>query len=358
MAVKFEQRTTAPETSNGYYYANNPFYTAGYGLPNCTCYAWGRFYELTGQRPALCLHDAEDWYGWNDGYSRGNTPRLGAVIVWGKGVVGDGSDGAGHVAIVEQINADGSFIISESGYDAFMFRRSNIPASCYYGSAYTFLGFIYPPVEFVENLVDKVEKSDVISANAFLTEAQMQINARYFFQQMIARGWSLNAIAAMLGNMETESTINPGIWESLDEGNTDAGYGLVQWTPASKYIDWCSARGIEPDDMDSAIARIEWELENGVQYYATDGYPETFAEFKTSTKSPEYLAQAFLLNYERPADQTQPARSTQARKWYDFLLPYVDGGDTPDPDPGPGPVIPKARNLPLWLLVCATQRRR
>ena len=28
--TEFVQRTTAPDTSNGYYYADNPFYQAGY----------------------------------------------------------------------------------------------------------------------------------------------------------------------------------------------------------------------------------------------------------------------------------------------------------------------------------------
>ena len=98
--ANFVKRTTAPDESNSYYYANNPFYQSGYGLPNCTCYAWGRFYELSGTRPALSLGDAENWFGYSDGYARGQIPKLGAVICWRRGAVGDDSDGAGHVAIV------------------------------------------------------------------------------------------------------------------------------------------------------------------------------------------------------------------------------------------------------------------
>ena len=30
---------------NPYWYSRNPFYNAGYGMPNCTAYAWGRFWE-------------------------------------------------------------------------------------------------------------------------------------------------------------------------------------------------------------------------------------------------------------------------------------------------------------------------
>lgn len=161
--------------------------------------------------------------------------------------------------------------------------------------------------------------TETISANRYLTTAEMQTNAKYIYWYLLQRGWTLNAIAGMLGNMQTESTINPGIWQNLDAGNTSLGFGLVQWTPSTKYTDWCEENGLDPSAMDSALKRIEWELKNGEQYYPTSSYPETFAEFKVSTKSAEYLARAFLANYERPEDPNQPARATQAATWYKYL---------------------------------------
>lgn len=198
----------------------------------------------------------------------------------------------------------------------------------------------------------------------------MTVNARYIYGYLTSRGWSPSAVCGMLGNMETESTINPGIWQNLDAGNISLGYGLVQWTPSTKYTSWCDERGLDPSAMDSALARIEWELANGEQYYPTDAYPLSFTEFKVSTQSASYLAQAFLLNYERPADQTQPARSTQATKWYE-LLKGSEGSDSGgsegddsggseggDPvTPGGATVVRKSKPLPLWLLVSATRRR-
>lgn len=32
--------------NNFHWYSDNPFYQSGYGMPNCTCYAWGRFWEI------------------------------------------------------------------------------------------------------------------------------------------------------------------------------------------------------------------------------------------------------------------------------------------------------------------------
>ena len=191
------------------------------------------------------------------------------------------------------------------------------------------------------------------SGNRYLSDSEMETNARYIYNYLCSRGWSINAVAGMLGNMETESTINPGIWESLDEGDTAQGYGLVQWTPASKYLDWCSEKGLVPSNMDSALQRIEYELENGGQYYPTASYPETFNEFKTSTKSPTYLAMAFLANYERPAEPNQPARGTQAEKWFEFLT-GEPAPDNPTPTPTPSK---KKKKLPLMYMYLATRRK-
>lgn len=200
-----------------------------------------------------------------------------------------------------------------------------------------------------------------ISKNAFLTESEMTVNAKFVYSYLTVRGWTPQAVCGMLGNFETESTINAGIWQNLDEGNTSLGYGLVQWTPATKYLDWCSERDLEPSSMESALQRIEYELANGLQYYPTDDYPLTFAQFKVSTQSPSYLAQAFLRNYERPADQTQPARSSQAEKWYNLLKGSEGGseGGSGDSEPLPNhPItVPKQSKMPLWMLITSTRRR-
>lgn len=31
---------------NYHWYSDNPFYIAGYGMPNCTCYAWRLNYAI------------------------------------------------------------------------------------------------------------------------------------------------------------------------------------------------------------------------------------------------------------------------------------------------------------------------
>lgn len=159
----------------------------------------------------------------------------------------------------------------------------------------------------------------VVSVNRYLTVQEMTTNAQYIMDKLITDGWTKNAVAGMLGNMETESTINPGIWQNLDAGNTALGFGLVQWTPATKYITWANENNYAINDIDGQLARLQYEIDNGLQWIPTTEYPMSFAEFKISSQTPEYLAQVFLKNYERPQNQNQPNRSTQARYWFDTL---------------------------------------
>ena len=169
-----------------------------------------------------------------------------------------------------------------------------------------------------------------------LTQSQMETNATYIYSFLTAHGWTINGIAALLGNMTAESTINPGRWQSDSVNWTDGGYGLVQWTPSTKYIDWCSETGYsDPSEMDNNLSRILYEVGNGIQWIATSAYNLSFYEFSRSTDPPSELAKAFLLNYERPADQSesvQEYRAALADTWYSYIT-----GTEPTP---PTPVTP------------------
>lgn len=156
-----------------------------------------------------------------------------------------------------------------------------------------------------------------------LSSANQQVNAKYIYSYLFAEGWSINAIAGLLGNMQAESSINPGRWQSDNVGSTSNGYGLVQWTPATKYINWCTNNGYsDPSAMDNNLKRIIYEINNGLQWIATSKYNFSFKEFSKSNKTVSELAKAFLLNYERPADQSssvQAYRAKLAEQWYTYL---------------------------------------
>ena len=155
-------RTTAPlatdkywiHTSNGGLNECIEINNSGSCLPNCVGYAWGRFYEFTGQRPKLSKSNAENWYGYTaDGYQRSQVPVVGAVICWRKGQAGNSADGAGHVAIVEEVKSNGDVVTSNSAYSSTRFYMQTITKASGYsmGSGYTFQGFILPPGSIVSN---------------------------------------------------------------------------------------------------------------------------------------------------------------------------------------------------------------
>ena len=51
----------------------------------------------------------------------------------------------------------------------------------------------------------------------------------------------------------------------------------------------------------------------------------TWDQFKSSSESPEYLASAFLKNFERAGVEVESERRSCARKWYDYLEKYAEG---------------------------------
>ncbi|WP_314068564.1 phage tail tip lysozyme [uncultured Vagococcus sp.] len=140
--------------------------------------------------------------------------------------------------------------------------------------------------------------------------------ATAIWKYLIAKGWSKEAIAGVLGNMQSESGIIADRWESDIVGNMNGGYGLVQWTPATKFINWANSNGLNYRTLDAQLRRIEWEVANNVQWW----HPTlTFKQFTQRAVSPEECASLFITYYERPANPNQPNRQTQARAWYEKL---------------------------------------
>ena len=207
--MSFTPRLSAPSTSD-----KNWIHTSKGGknscilikgnsvLPNCVGYAWGRFMEILGSTPKLSRRNAEDWYGYTaDGYRRGNTPKLGAVICWRKGKTGTGSDGAGHVAIVEKINSDGSIVISQSGYNSKRFWTSTIKSG-YALSGYVFQGFIYNPAVSVTTTTNKKSNNEIAKE----VIAGKWGNGSERKKKLTAAGYDYDAIQKIVNNMLSGTT--------------------------------------------------------------------------------------------------------------------------------------------------------
>lgn len=161
-APKFKMRTTKPEAGNKYYItkANGGYSNAIQGSPkdkdcdvlsNCVGYAYGRFNEIGGYGSCKYLSpvNAENFIQYKGNCTVGQTPKLGACMVWQKGASLSGSDGAGHVAIVENVISDTEIVTSESGWGSstpfWTQTRKKGDGNWGQSSSYKFLGFIYNP---------------------------------------------------------------------------------------------------------------------------------------------------------------------------------------------------------------------
>lgn len=156
-----EMRTSKPTAGNKFYTtkANGGYSTCIKGKPtdacdvlaNCVGYACGRFNEIIGEMryPDLnCnaenfIERAQNTYGLQVvGY-----PTLGGIMVWQKGATLNGSDGAGHVAIVERIDSADQIYTSESSYNSTAFYNAirNNNGRWGAGTNYSFRGCIINP---------------------------------------------------------------------------------------------------------------------------------------------------------------------------------------------------------------------
>lgn len=149
------------------------------------------------------------------------------------------------------------------------------------------------------------------------TKKMREKNVRNLYNYFRKHGWNIAPLAAMIGNMEFESYLNPAQWE-VGYAIYQGGFGLVQWTPYTNYSSWAGADW--ETNYDKQMERIQYELENGLQWIPTSVYPFSFREFSKKKKSQMSIAEltrAFEYCYERGTWNNQ--RIVNAEYWYKVL---------------------------------------
>lgn len=166
--TSFTTRTSIPKSGNKNYITKstggwspcikgNPTYKECNTLANCVGYANGRFNEIyngimgtTGCKfPMSC--NAENFIeaAKKLGLEVGSVPRPGAIMVWQGGSSLKGSDGAGHVEVVELVYDNNNIYTSSSGWGSSKIfwntKRNNNNGRWGLTSGYKFRGFIYNP---------------------------------------------------------------------------------------------------------------------------------------------------------------------------------------------------------------------
>lgn len=336
--MAFEARLTdAGMMGSQWWYSNGNIYyaaDAGIGLPNCTCYAYGRAAEILGSfepiTGKLPMDDGGGWFYSTTGLRKeaapNCVPELGGIMCFSGGTEG------GHVAVIEQINKDGngnivSVVTSNSAYgrpDLYFYLMPLSPDNNYgwQGSSgyYTLQGIIY------------IGEGGGYAVSDYVLSA-------------IAGVWNL------------ESGLNPTLWETTPDFGSwtdyNVGYGLGQWTntrgvdwdsPALINLkNWCSANGYNVQSSPPIIepnGELAYFLYNTSQwagnspYMPQQFYGSTFEEFlSTNVTDLTTLVTAFFVGWESvgafdPTDSTYRVddriRSAELALAY---LPTIAGDD-------------------------------
>lgn len=176
-----------------------------------------------------------------------------------------------------------------------------------------------------------------------LTKDQKEKNAIFIFNYLTCLGWSSQAICGLLGNIEQECGMNPGAWQYWNSKRN--GYGLVQFTPATNYLDYVNLTEEEANDWAThnpqalLLSQLKylvntlkpdqriWLPDSAPRYYAklplsfdTQG-KMTSEEYSKSTCDVGDLALVFHASYERSGDGKEGLqnRIKYAYEWYSFF---------------------------------------
>lgn len=146
-------------------------------------------------------------------------------------------------------------------------------------------------------------------------------------------GYSLAAIAGIIGNAVAECDLNPDLSEK-----GGCGYGLWQWTGnryplngvaaacgAQYTINLMNAAGITGDYRTATpqTKLLDWTMTAGQWIGKVE--PATVAGFKAAANV-EQATRAFMSNYERPGTERFDVRLNGANTWYLFLQNLSSGG--------------------------------
>lgn len=194
---------------------------------------------------------------------------------------------------------------------------------------------------------DFTEAVSSASTSSSTSKADMSETANEIMNYFKSRGYSDAAIAAIIGNCSCESglvakriegdfgrtytyeeaiqKVNDGyrIYYKKEDGTTGEyvpGWGLWQWTPLTKIdqtsgYQWAKAVTGDRSLVSTQCALLEANLSAGDW---ASNYDLKFSDFKTCTDI-QRTSRAFMLNFERPRDQSEDAQKNRASKCSSYL---------------------------------------
>lgn len=232
--------------------------------------------------------------------------KLGACMVWQKGATLTGSDGAGHVAIVEKIVSATEIVTSESGWGASkpfwtQTRKKGSDGNWGQGSGYKFLGFIYNPAACCQEPATAGGTAYTVGK----TNEETFIN---FCMEVM--GFNLAAAVGAATNVKRESDFETGAL-----GDSGTSYGICQWHNSrnTNLRNWCASNGKDYTVLDGQMWFMKYELETSYKSVLT-----ALKSVPNTAQGAYDAAYTWCLKFEVPADtvNTSKNRGVLARDTY------------------------------------------
>lgn len=261
MTYRFDPYTSTPSRSdknfisidNGGYAGCIPRDSSGYTLPNCVAFVHGMWLKTITEavsyeearriERAMCWGNAENYWDYDDGFKRGQTPKLNAIMVWwGKG------SALGHVMTVTKILDNGDVVGTGSDYSGAKFYTQTYYKSQGYNfsSNLIFKGFIYNPYDFVYYTGSPVKRDTTVNQiEVFATTLNVRRTAS-------TKEWS-------------QGFANKGVYNIYEEAENE-GYkwyriGKDMWIANDKGATWCKVYPAErigkPVERNDSVNQFE-----------------------------------------------------------------------------------------------------
>lgn len=174
-----------------------------------------------------------------------------------------------------------------------------------------------------------------------LNKNQATENAKYIMNFLKVKRWKKISICAILGNFFEECNMNPRHWQYWK--NTRYGYGLAQWSPATKFFDYANlstksanamAKAWPETLMNSELNNFIKSLDDGVSWKVSKERlykikikkkhikvrKMSVNQFKKNSKKAtlKELVYAFNAHYEKSGNTKDMVQKRRYRPAYDF----------------------------------------
>lgn len=165
------------------------------------------------------------------------------------------------------------------------------------------------------------------------TSKQALENLKQAYAYFIGRGLQDFQAAGIIGNIQTESGGYTNQLENSPPGRGPAspsgvntGWGLVQWTPGSKFLDIQKAAGVSgsPADLQTQLDTIWWSVTNSNQWF--DG--NTISNLK-STSDVASATRMWMTDFEHPSSYASLQNRINFAQVALSTFPKTTGGSSP-----------------------------